>query len=138
MSGSSPGFTPHPRSSPYLDLIGPILSRRDESGYVFALTIDERHLNARGKAHGGVLAALADVALGYATALSEDPPVPLITAGLTITFTGAVGAGETVMAKVDVERVGRKVAFANCHLLSGNRRVGHASAVFATGDSGRE
>lgn len=125
------GFSPHERSSPYLDLIGPLLSRRTDAGIEFALAIDERHVNARGSAHGGVLSALADVAMGYATAFSQDPPVPLITAGLTLSFTGAVKTGETVVARVEVERVGRRMAFASCHLTSGDRPVLHASAVFA-------
>jgi acyl-coenzyme A thioesterase 13 len=125
------GFSPHERSSPYLDLIGPVLSRSTDSGPEFALTIDERHVNARGFAHGGVLAALADVAMGYATSGSQDPPAHLITAGLTLSFAGAVHTGETVVARVDIQRLGRRMAFANCYLTTDDRRVVHASAVFA-------
>jgi acyl-coenzyme A thioesterase 13 len=125
------GFSPHERTSPFLDLIGPVLSRSTDDGTEFALAIDERHVNARGFAHGGVLAALADVALGYASSSSQDPPVRLITASLTIDFAGAVQSGETVVARVDIQRVGRRMAFANCYLTSGDRRVVHASAVFA-------
>lgn len=71
------------------------------------------------------------MALGYATAFSQDPPVPLITANLTLDFAGAVRSGETVIARVDVQRVGRRVAFANCYLTVGDKRVVRASAVFA-------
>ena len=109
-----------------------MLSRRTDDGQLeFALAIDERHVNARGFAHGGVLSALADVALGYAASGSQDPPARLITASLKIDFAGAVRAGETVVASVDVHRVGRRIAFANCYLTSEDRRVVHASAVFA-------
>jgi uncharacterized protein (TIGR00369 family) len=125
------GFSPHERTSPYLDLIGPILSRRTDAGLEFALTIDERHVNARGLAHGGVLSALADVAMGYATSSSQDPAPYLITASLTVSFAGAVRIGEAVVARVDVHRIGRRMAFANCYLTSAERRVVHASAVFA-------
>ena|SRR5436305_704253 len=125
------GFSPHERSSPYLDLIGPVLSRRTETGIEFALSIDERHVNARGLAHGGVLAALADVAMGFAASISQDPPPYLITTSLTISFAIAVRTGETVTARVDVHRVGRRMAFANCYLTAADRRVVHASAVFA-------
>jgi acyl-coenzyme A thioesterase 13 len=125
------GFSPHERSSPYLDHIGPVLSRRTDNTIEFALTIDERHVNARGFAHGGVLAALADVALGYATSGSQDPPARLTTVSLTVSFAGAVGLGETLVARVDVQHVGRRIAFSNCYLTSGDRRVLHASAVFA-------
>ena len=125
------GFAPYERTSPYLDLIGPVLSRRTDDGLEFALAIDERHVNARGLAHGAVLTALADVAMGYATAFSRDPPARLITASLNISFAGAVHSGETVIARVDIQRVGRRMAFASCSLTSGDREVVHASAVFA-------
>lgn len=125
------GFAPHDRSSPFFDLIGPLWSRQTHAGLELALAIDERHVNARGLAHGGVLAALADVALGYATSGSQDPPTRLTTASLTIDFAGAVKSGETVVATVDIQRVGRRLAFANCYLHCAERRVVRASAVFA-------
>lgn len=126
-----PGFTPFERSSPFLDLIGPLLCRSDGADLEFALTIDERHVNARGLAHGGVLATLADVALGYASATTSDPPARLITASLVIDYVSAAEVGETVIATTDVQRVGRRMAFANCYLRSGERRIVRASAVFA-------
>ena len=131
MSGTPAGFVPFERASPFLDLIGPLLFRRDEDGIQFALRIDERHLNARGFVHGGVLAALADVALGYTASLEKEPPARLITASLTIDFVRAVSAGELVVATVDVQRVGSRIAFANCYLACEERRVARASAVFA-------
>jgi acyl-coenzyme A thioesterase 13 len=124
-------FAPFERSSPFFDLVGPLLWRRGEDGIQFALSIDTRHLNTRGAAHGGVLAALADVALGYTAALQRDPPARLITASLTIDFAGPVSAGELVVATVDVQRVGSRMAFANCYLSCDERRVARASAVFA-------
>lgn len=126
-----PGFAAHTRTSPYVDLIGPLWSRRTPDGLEFALTIDDRHVNARGLAHGGVLATLADVALGYATSGSQDPPARLITASLSLDFAGAVSRGETVVAVTDVQHLGRRMAFANCYLHVDERRVVRASAVFA-------
>lgn len=125
------GFAPHERTSPFFDLVGPLLSRRSDEGLQLALVIDDRHVNARGLAHGGVLAALADVALGYATSSSQDPPARLVTASLTVDFAGSVETGETVIATTDVQHVGRRLAFANCYLSCEERRVARASAVFA-------
>lgn len=129
------GFTPHGRSSPYFDLVGPLLARRAEGGTEFALRIDGRHLNARGFAHGAVLAGLADVALGYAAATSVSPPAKLVTASLSIDFVSPVQQDEAVIAVVDVQRVGARLAFANCYLHCGERRVARASAVFANAAS---
>jgi uncharacterized protein (TIGR00369 family) len=131
MSTRAAEFAPYERTSPYFDLVGPLLSRPSEDGVEFALRIDGRHVNARGLAHGGVLATLADVALGYSAAFQSHPPAQLITASLTIDFAGAVREGELVVATVDVQRVGKRMAFANCYLACDGRRVARASAVFA-------
>ena len=61
-----PGFEPLFRTSPFLDTVGPLFYRRDpERGLVIGLRIAEKHANARGIAHGGLLLTLADIALGY-------------------------------------------------------------------------
>ncbi len=130
--GAPEGFLPSERSSPFLDLVGPLLSRACAEGPdEVALVIDERHLNARGFAHGGVLSALADAALGWAASRSKDPPAHLITINLTIDLASAARAGDAIIAKVDVQRVGTKVAFANCYLEVDERRIAHASGIFA-------
>lgn len=125
------GFTVFGRTSPFLDLIGPLWSKQTDAGLQFALAIDERHCNARGSAHGGVLSGLADVALGYATASSQDPPPHLVTASMTIDFVGPAKCGDVVVTATDIQRVGRRMAFANCYLYVGERRIVRASAVFA-------
>lgn len=125
------GFTVHGRTSGFLDLIGPLYSRGEAEALQLALRIDERHLNSRGTVHGGVLCGLADVALGYATAGTETPPAPLSTASLTVDFAGAARCGDVVVSSVDVQRVGRRLAYANCYLSVGDRRIVRASAVFA-------
>jgi acyl-coenzyme A thioesterase 13 len=125
------GFAVHDRTSPFLDVIGPLYSRTTDAGLELALVIDERHANRRGDAHGGVLATLADVALGYATSATQDPPTGLTTTSLSIDYAGAVRTGDTVIATVEVQHIGRRVAFANCYLHCDGRRVVRASAVFA-------
>ncbi|BBP70752.1 hypothetical protein PHLH6_27560 [Pseudomonas sp. Seg1] len=67
------GFTPFTRSSPLLDLLGPIYARGNGLQLELGLltdsrlaTRDSRHANGRGTLHGGVLATLADVGMGYA------------------------------------------------------------------------
>lgn len=52
-------FVEYARSSRYLDLIGPIFEHRGDASIV-GLVLDERHTNARGMLHGGLLAAVAD------------------------------------------------------------------------------
>lgn len=74
------GFGALKRTSPLIELIGPVWSRSTGTDLELAMRIDGRHVNARGYAHGGVLATLVDIALGYAASSSQDPPAQLTTA----------------------------------------------------------
>ena len=133
-SGTPDGFRPLYRTSPLLDLLGPFYSRGEGGDLVLGVRVAEKHANARGFAHAGLLLALADVALGYAAEASEDPAVWLVTASLTADFVGSARVGDWVEARVDVQRVGRRMAFANCYLHAGEKRIVRASAVFARAD----
>ncbi len=127
-----PGFEPLFRTSPFLDTIGPVFSRRDpERGLVVGLRIAAKHANARGIAHGGLLVTLADIALGYHMAFSQDPPAGLITASLTADFAGVAKVGDWVEVHVDVQKLGGRLAFANAYLAVDGERIVRASAVFA-------
>ncbi len=135
MSEIPEGFEPLFRSSPFLDLLGPLYNRRIENELVVGFRVLEKHCNARGLVHGGVLSSLADVALGYSTLVSEDKLVPLITASLSIDYAGAASKGDWVEVKTDVQKVGRKMAFANCYFTVESKRIARASAVFSVADA---
>ena len=135
MVGGVPGgFRPHYRSSPMLDLLGPFYSQGEGKDLVLGVRVADKHANSRGFAHAGLFLTLADVALGYAVAASQNPPVSLVTASITADFVGSAKVGDWVEAKVDVQRVGGKIAFANCYLHAGEKRIVRASAVFARAD----
>ena len=126
-----PGFEPLFRTSPFLETVGPLFCRKDaERGLVIGLRVAEKHANARGIAHGGLLLTLADIALGYRAAFAQDPPAGLITANLTADFAGAARIGDWVEAHVDVQKIGGRLAFANAFLIVEGERIVRASAVF--------
>lgn len=126
-----PGFEPIARTSPFIDLIGPLWQRKDAGCVVIALHAGHKHCNARGHVHGGVLATLADIALGYSSAFSTDPPTPLVTVSQAIDFAGQAREGEWIEAHTDVQKTGKTLAFANCYLDVDGRRIARASAVFS-------
>jgi acyl-coenzyme A thioesterase 13 len=97
----------------------------------FATKVEERHTNASGGAHGGMLSTFADLALGYAAALSTDPPTRLHTVSLTIDFIRAVAVGETLTATPQVLRVGRRLGHASAVVFANDVPVARASATFA-------
>ncbi len=125
------GFEPLFRSSPFLDLLGPIYNRRIGSELVIGFRALDKHCNARGLVHGGVLSSVADIALGYSAALASGKQVPLITANLSIDYAGAARKGDWIEITTDVQKVGRKMAFANCYLSVQSKRIARASAVFS-------
>lgn len=124
------GYEPLFRTSPYIELIGPLYSRGEGTARMLGLRAERKHCNVRGAVHGGVLAALADIALGYAMAFSTTPPTGLVTANLTLDFAGAAREGDWLEARVDVQKLGGRLAFGNCYISRGDERIVRASAVF--------
>jgi len=123
-------FRPLFRASPVSELIGPIYCRGEGQELVLGLRVESKHCNARGTVHGGILATLADTALGYAMAFSTTPPMSLVTASLTLDFAGTAKIGDWLEAHVDVQKAGKRLAFANCYLLNDKLRIVRSSAVF--------
>ncbi|HUF22227.1 MAG TPA: PaaI family thioesterase [Burkholderiales bacterium] len=70
------GFIALDRPSPFLQRIGPLHFHGSGHALRMGLVAQKHHLNARGLVHGGVLATLADIALGYAMHGAQDPPHP--------------------------------------------------------------
>jgi uncharacterized protein (TIGR00369 family) len=124
------GFQPLFRTSPALELIGPLYCRGEGANLEIGLRVEAKHCNARGSVHGGVLAMLADVALGYTMAFSSDPPTGLVTAHLSLDFAGTAKIGDWLQTQVDIQKQGNRLSFANCYIRVGEQRIVRASAVF--------
>jgi acyl-coenzyme A thioesterase PaaI-like protein len=96
----------------------------------------EKHCNQTGAIHGGMLAALVDMALGTAVPLLYDPPRRVFTVNLTVDFAGKARVGDWLEVHVDVQKRGNRLSFANCYVHLGEKRIVRASAVFATAGAG--
>jgi acyl-coenzyme A thioesterase 13 len=133
MSDIPPTFKPLAgfRTSPFLETNGPFYYREDGKKIILAVKIEEKHTNARGFAHGGLLVTLADVALGYNAVQSQDTPLSFITTNLSVDFANSAKLGDWVEAHVDIQKVGGRIAFANAYLTVGEERIVRASGVFA-------
>lgn len=124
------GFEPIFRSSPFLDLIGPLYFKKTKDGLIIGLNAEIKHCNARELVHGGVFSSLADVALGYNIAFKGKEPLPVVTANLTIDYAGSAKLGDWIEIQTDIQKVGKSMAFANCYFLVGSKRIVRASGVF--------
>ncbi len=129
------GFRPIPRLSPFNALVGPLYQRRQRGKDLsVGLRIERKHTNSRGVCHGGVLATLADLSLGYAMHLKTGGKAAFVTAHLAVDYAGAARVGDWIESAVEIQRVGARLAFANCYLVCGERRIVRASAIFARSD----
>jgi acyl-coenzyme A thioesterase 13 len=119
--------------SPFNALVGPLYEKRDGDSVSIALRIEQKHTNSRGICHGGVLATLADLSLGYAMLAKSGDRGSFLTAHLAVDYAGSARIGDWIESKVEIQRVGSRMAFANCYLMSGGKPIVRASAIFARG-----
>lgn len=140
------GFAPHFRSSPLTDPWEPILSRIDPGEAVrLGLELRPAHCNGRGFVHGGLIAALADNAMGLSCALVagalEAPGAPAptedgaprrgyLTVGLTVDYLATGRPGQWFEVRPRVIRVGRRMAFADALIEIDGKPAARASASF--------
>ncbi len=125
------GFQPLPRSSPFVSLVGPLYERRRGDAVSVGLRVEPKHGNTRGVCHGGVLATLADMALGLAMHAQGGGKGGYVTAQLAVDYAGSAKIGDWIESEVEVQRVGTRLAFANCYLVVDGKRIVRASAIFA-------
>jgi len=119
-------------NSPFLVSLGPIYAKGEGNEMVIALRIEEKHLNTRGVAHGGMLVTLADSAMGIVLATARTPTDhPMVTVNLSADFADAARAGDWAEARVDVQKLGKRLAFASCQVWVGKKRILRASGIFA-------
>jgi uncharacterized protein (TIGR00369 family) len=124
------GFAPIFRTSPFLETIGPLYSAGSGATLVVGLRVEEKHTNARGTLHGGVLASIADIALGYGLATSTEPRTSMVTANLSVDFAGSAQVGDWIETALDIQKIGSRMAFANVYFTLRGERIARASGVF--------
>jgi acyl-coenzyme A thioesterase 13 len=130
------GFRKLEGLSPFNALVGPLYEKRDGDAVSIGVRIEEKHTNSRGICHGGVLATLADLSLGYAMLAKSGDRGSFLTAHLAVDYAGSARIGDWIESKVEIQRVGSRMAFANCYLMSGGKPIVRASAIFARGGKG--
>ncbi len=125
------GFKPISRTSPFNSLVGPLYTKGGGTERRIGLRAAEKHCNSRGIVHGGLLATLADLSLGYTIAFLSDPPRSAVTVSLTIDYAGSAKVGDWIEVRTDVQKSSGRLTFASCYIHVGDTRIVRASAVFA-------
>jgi uncharacterized protein (TIGR00369 family) len=127
-SNPPPGFKPIVHSSPFGAENGPFFESRSGDSWIRGFRVLERHTNAGGIAHGGMLMTFADVVL--AQAVIHQAGQPAVTVRMTSDFLAPARLGDWVEGTAEVTRVTRSMAFVEGRLKSGSRTLLTASAVF--------
>lgn len=130
------GFSPHFRRSPLTDPWEPIYSQLPPDRVVIGLHAREAHCNSRGMVHGGLIAALADNAMGLScvavlTAKGHKPEGGLVTVSLSTDFVGAAKLGQWVAVDTQYVKVGRSLCFAQAFITADGEIIARADARFA-------
>lgn len=125
-------------SSPFIRHVGPLYYRADEDKVDLGLLVEEVHCNRTGRLHGAMVCAIADIALGQNVGLAlvaDGVAVPSIaTVSMSTDFAGTAKVGDWIEAHVDVQRVGKQMAFANAYLVCDGERIARISGIYRVFD----
>ncbi len=122
------GFTELTGAGAFVDLVGPLHAGPDG---MLGVRAEERHLNRAGTVMGGFLATLVDAALGRAIRDVSDGETQVATVSLTTDYLRPAPGGAWLEAHTEVERLGGRLAFADCSVRADGDEVVRARAVFA-------
>jgi acyl-coenzyme A thioesterase 13 len=117
--------------SPFGELVGPLYAGRRDSGPTLAVRVGLEHGNRIGRAHGGLMMTVADIALTRAALEQLPPSTTVATADLHIAFLESVSEGEWLEAIPSIDRIGRSLIHGSCVLEAGAKEVARVLATIA-------
>jgi uncharacterized protein (TIGR00369 family) len=108
----------------FLKLIGFKLGDVSPGRVTGVLDLEEKHLQQHGFAHGGLIATLLDVVMGFSSYSLVTAEQGVVTANLSIDFVNP-GLGNLIQAEGWVYKAGGKLHFcsAELHAISGEKRT---------------
>ncbi len=124
------GFALHTRSSAVTRPWEPIYARTTPDAFILGLRLAEAHCNSRGLMHGGVIAALADNAMGLSVAQRNNPPLTPVTVNLGIDYLGMARQGQWIDFTTVFVKIGGNLAFASALVHADGSPVARANATF--------
>lgn len=130
------GFEVHDRRSPVTDAWWPLYSRTDAESITIGIIVAEPHCNGRGFLHGGVIATLADNAMGlsvHRAAQARGKPIDkgALTLGLSVDYLLVAEQGSWIETRSQVHALGRSIGVVDCVIVDdGERVIARANATF--------
>ncbi len=128
------GYAPHYRKSAFTDPWEPLYSRAVAEQVSIGLWLRAPHCNSRGMVHGGLIAALADNAMGLSCAdplkAQNSDVAGLVTVSLNTDYLGAAKIGQWLATDTQVRKLGGSLCFADCLVRADGEPIARASATF--------
>jgi uncharacterized protein (TIGR00369 family) len=124
------GFEPHFRNSPFTQPWEPLYSKRTDKAVFIGLRLAKPHTNGRGLIHGGLIASLGDIAMGYSCARVAGETSSLVTIGLSVDFVGNAQLGQWLAVEPQVIKTGSTICFAECLVKADDVVIARANATF--------
>ena len=128
------GFEPHARKSPLTDPWEPLYARTLADRTVLGLQVGPAHINSRGFLHGGLIAALADNAMGLSCGVvlrqGGAAATGLVTVTLTVDYVGRAEIGQWLTFDTTFTHTGRTLCFAELEVAADGEPVARARATF--------
>ena len=124
------GFARHFRRSPLTDPWEPLFSRRAGGVVAMGFHATEAHANSRGFVHGGMIAALADNAMGLSCGEGLGAPVSLLTVSLGLDYLGSARLGQWVEITPKLNRLGSTLCFAEAMVTADGAPCAKAHGTF--------
>ncbi len=124
------GFEPWQPSSPFMTHLAELGALyRHSADSLLAMRVGQAHTNMHAIAHGGLLATLADSALGFT--IAQQAQVSVVTVQMSVEFLNPVKPGDWLEAHVRIDKQGKRLIYATCLLQVAGRVMLKANAVFA-------
>lgn len=109
---------------------GITLVRVEDGEVEIELRAEEHHLNLLGTLHGGIVATVADTAMGLAVRTRHDPGATHVTGSLQVTYLSPGKPGR-IRAVGRAIKAGRQMGYAEADVIDGaDRLLARASATF--------
>lgn len=123
-------FAPHTRKSPLTDPWEPLYARRTDAALILGLRLAEPHTNSRRFAHGGLIAALADNAMGLSLGVHVRQPANTVTVSLAVDYLGSAKIGQWLEFATNFVKVGSTISFTQCLVTADGAPCARANATF--------
>ncbi len=118
------------RKSPLTDPWEPLYSKQTDKAVIIGLRLAKPHTNGRGLIHGGLIAALADNAMGHSCGHVMGGVSSLVTISLAVDFVGTAESGNGSRSRATSIKTGKTICFAQSLIKADGVVIARANATF--------